>query len=134
MMLLKKHYYIDLRHENQYNTKRIQMNNNRITIGAGCTRYEVDPPDKDGDICINTRSGDGIYLSKEEVKEVFSLFPEEKRHHCTQTPSTQNVIPAIYGCYESQEGRLTVYNKKYENNVDFCPYCGFKAKKAARKL
>jgi hypothetical protein len=35
---------------------------------------------------------------------------------------------AIYECIGDKEGRLWVRNGEYGNQVNYCPWCGFKAK------
>jgi len=40
---------------------------------------------------------------------------------------------AISECKEDEEGYLVVAIDGDENNVDYCPFCGFKAKTPARK-
>ena len=34
---------------------------------------------------------------------------------------------AVKECVEDDEGRLWAGNGEYESQVDYCPYCGFKA-------
>jgi len=46
---------------------------------------------------------------------------------------------AAYGatityCYEDAEGKLWVTNEEYASQVNFCPYCGYKAKVEAGKV
>ena len=35
---------------------------------------------------------------------------------------------AIYNCKEDDEGRLIAEGGEYGNQVNFCPFCGYKAK------
>ena len=35
---------------------------------------------------------------------------------------------AIHDCYEDEEGRLIAQGEEYGNQVNFCPFCGYKAK------
>ena len=35
---------------------------------------------------------------------------------------------AIYDCFEDDEGRLITQGEEYGNQVNFCPFCGYKAK------
>jgi hypothetical protein len=36
--------------------------------------------------------------------------------------------PAVSRCYEDELGRLWVTNDEYESQVNFCPFCGYRAK------
>ena len=40
---------------------------------------------------------------------------------------------AVKTCYESKDGHLWVDNEEYSNLVNFCPFCGYKAKKRIKK-
>ena len=35
---------------------------------------------------------------------------------------------AIFECFENGDGELIVTNDEYGNRVNYCPYCGYKAK------
>lgn len=39
--------------------------------------------------------------------------------------------PAVECCKEDEFGRLWVSNDKYASRVNFCPFCGYKAKEQA---
>lgn len=41
--------------------------------------------------------------------------------------------PAIEQCMESEDGSLWASNGEYASQVNFCPYCGFKAKAQLRQ-
>lgn len=36
---------------------------------------------------------------------------------------------AVLSCYEKPNGELWVGNDEYENEVSYCPFCGFKSPK-----
>lgn len=41
--------------------------------------------------------------------------------------------PAIEICEESPEGELWVSNSEYATQVNFCPFCGYEAKKQIKE-
>jgi len=54
---------------------------------------------------------------------------KERGHRC------EGSLPeAAYGkaistyCYEDTDGKLWITNEEYASQVNFCPYCGYKAK------
>mgnify|MGYP003404892953 CR=1 FL=1 len=54
-----------------------------------------------------------------------------KLHYCE--PSEEEIESSCYGvaistCAEDEDGRLWVDNEEYGNAVNYCPFCGFKAK------
>jgi len=52
-------------------------------------------------------------------------------HYCDiskQDTETTHYGIAIDLCEETEDGRLWVNNLEYGNGVNFCPFCGFKAK------
>jgi hypothetical protein len=36
--------------------------------------------------------------------------------------------PAVTSCVETEDGTLLAGNDEYESKVNFCPFCGFKAR------
>jgi hypothetical protein len=42
--------------------------------------------------------------------------------------------PAITDCWEDDDGSLWVENGEYASQVNYCPYCGYKAVKEAIKI
>ena len=49
-----------------------------------------------------------------------------KNHFCTGTLPSAHYGEALYECGED-EGRLWVRNDEYTSQVNYCPYCGYKA-------
>lgn len=57
-------------------------------------------------------------------------------HSCTQphgTKEDQSYETGRYGdavtlCYENELGELYLDNGEYNNQANYCPFCGFKAK------
>ncbi len=63
-------------------------------------------------------------------------------HHCNSAMYTQTIIDykrRLYGeaiayCYEYDDGLLIVENDEYVSQVNYCPYCGYKAKVTFGKI
>jgi len=60
----------------------------------------------------------------------------EKLHYCSEhdLDVKWNDYKVLYGaavidCKEHDDGHLYVDNSEYGNRVNYCPFCGFKAKK-----
>lgn len=56
-------------------------------------------------------------------------------HHCAGTVNRDGT-PKGYGeaigtCWENSNGELWVDNGEYDSRVNFCPYCGFRARSVA---
>jgi len=49
------------------------------------------------------------------------------RHYCRIRTDSTEAGPAIDYCWEDKDGCLWVGNGEYENQVNYCPQCGFKA-------
>lgn len=62
-----------------------------------------------------------IFLSEDR----FELLP----HFCEIPEKSHCHGPAIEFCFEDLEGYLFVTNIEYGSQVNFCPMCGYKAKK-----
>lgn len=60
-------------------------------------------------------------------------IPEEKPggHLCEGSTKSGAYGNATYKCFEDPEGFFWVDNEEYGNQVNFCPYCGTKAPRAA---
>jgi hypothetical protein len=53
------------------------------------------------------------------------------RHLCEFSTSSAMYGGAIYQCFENEKGELWVNNDEYESQVNYCPFCGYKAIKQA---
>ena len=49
-------------------------------------------------------------------------------HRCEGELPVATYGKAISYCYEDADGKLWITNEEYASQVNFCPYCGFKAK------
>ena len=60
--------------------------------------------------------------------------PDKPKHRCEAPNESKFYIygDAIYICYEDEIGELIVSNGEYGSQVNYCPYCGYKAKKKIR--
>jgi hypothetical protein len=47
---------------------------------------------------------------------------------CPKNAVVRQYGNAISYCFEDVDGKLFVENGEYENQVNFCPFCGYKAK------
>ena len=63
------------------------------------------------------------------------MSEEEEAHYCDfyYMPS-DGYGAAINSCSEIEEGELWVDNGEYASQVNYCPYCGFKAKVQVTKI
>jgi hypothetical protein len=50
-------------------------------------------------------------------------------HTCDLSAPHDGYGPAVEYCYEDSDGKLWVGNGEYGSQVNFCPVCGFAAKK-----
>jgi hypothetical protein len=50
------------------------------------------------------------------------------KHVCVGGLPHKGYGEAVDGCYEEDNGTLWVENGEYMSQVNFCPYCGYKAK------
>lgn len=58
---------------------------------------------------------------------------ETKLHKCENySAPSSGYGSAIDYCYERENGELWVTNEEYASQVNFCPYCGYKAKKQVK--
>ncbi len=53
---------------------------------------------------------------------------KEQGHRCDGELPKAAYGAAITYCYEDVDGKLWVTNEEYATQVNFCPYCGCKAK------
>ena len=60
----------------------------------------------------------------------FGTSPETSLggHRCEESLPEAAYGKAITYCYEDVDGKLWVTNEEYASQVNFCPYCGFKAR------
>jgi hypothetical protein len=49
-------------------------------------------------------------------------------HFCSEDLPHSGYGAAITCCYETLDGQLMVENGEYGSQVNYCPYCGYKAK------
>lgn len=56
-----------------------------------------------------------------------------KLHECEIKQFSDSTFPAIEYCEEREDGSLWVYNMEYNQRVNYCPWCGFKAIKQVEK-
>ncbi len=54
-------------------------------------------------------------------------------HYCEIPKTAGKVEKHRYGlavkvCYENTDGKLWVDNNEYNNQVNYCPFCGYKAR------
>lgn len=52
----------------------------------------------------------------------------DKLHNCSHATKSDQYGGAIGACYEREDGTLWVDNGEYASQVNFCPYCGYRAK------
>lgn len=64
---------------------------------------------------------------KEPVLDKCRKF--DGKHQCLITYKSHMYGAAIDECFEDDEGYLFVSNGEYGSQVNFCPMCGYKAKK-----
>jgi len=56
-------------------------------------------------------------------------------HYCKDNnPSYAIYGIAVYYCTEHDDGTLWIGNDEYENQINFCPFCGYKAKSSKAEL
>lgn len=63
---------------------------------------------------------------------------EGELHYCSEDDFFENGKKvnhgeAVHTCYEKESGYLVVCNSEYLNDVNYCPFCGYKAKKGVTK-
>jgi hypothetical protein len=49
-------------------------------------------------------------------------------HECSGDLPYRGYGEAISSCEEMEDGTLWISNSEYASQVNYCPYCGFKAK------
>ena len=54
-------------------------------------------------------------------------MPDEEKHKCYGNTPVAGYGAAVCWCEEDEEGRLWVDNGEYSSQVNYCPYCGFRA-------
>ncbi len=54
-------------------------------------------------------------------------------HECKGCLKSYTYGSAVIECQETSEGYLLASNGEYSNEVNYCPFCGFKAKLKARE-
>lgn len=54
-------------------------------------------------------------------------------HRCEGSLPEAVYGSAIASCYEDETGKLWITNEEYASQVNFCPYCGFKAKAGVQR-
>jgi len=65
-----------------------------------------------------------------DIKEPNTTPENWKEKHYCEIPYKYHLYgAAIEDCHEDQDGYLFVSNREYGSQVNFCPMCGYKAKK-----
>lgn len=60
---------------------------------------------------------------------VRKLYESQPTHRCEpEKTESDGYGPAVDICYELKNGSLWVGNGEYGTRVNFCPFCGYKAK------
>jgi len=54
---------------------------------------------------------------------------DNKLHFCKLKTPFDAYGDAISYCYEKLDGTLWISNIEYASQINYCPYCGYKAKK-----
>ena len=72
-------------------------------------------------------------IEKENVKEVkkkIEKWKNEKLHECSVVGSQVGwgYTASMIRCFERKNGDLCVVNWGYVSRVNYCPFCGYKAK------
>ncbi len=81
---------------------------------------------------INLR--ERIRVMDENIKKPnVSIENYKKFHYCEIFSKHHLYGPAIDECFEDIDGYLFVCNGEYGSQVNFCPICGYKAKKFIKK-
>lgn len=94
-------------------------------LGCLCNRVLVK--------CVDDDSGETTALLRERADE---HPPERAKHSCepgshedyTHIFPHGNFGAAVDRCVEDEQGRLWVDNREYKNRVNYCPFCGYRAK------
>lgn len=59
---------------------------------------------------------------------VRSMETTEESHECKGRLPHGGYGEALDECYEDEDNKLWVSNGEYASQVNYCPYCGYKAK------
>jgi len=59
---------------------------------------------------------------------------KDKGHRCEESLPEAAYGKAISYCYEDTDGKLWITNEEYASQVNFCPYCGYKATVAVEEI
>ncbi len=74
------------------------------------------------------------HFYKEKMSEFKKIDKEVSYHSCSifdfDVGEHKSVLygEAVNDCYESTDGGLYVTNGEFGNRVNYCPFCGYKAK------
>ena len=52
---------------------------------------------------------------------------EKDKHTCWLETPQSGYGPAVTFCHEDEEGKLWAENGEYASQVNYCPFCGFRA-------
>jgi len=66
---------------------------------------------------------------KKEYEELLRARGDNTRHHCEVHGAKGEFFSAVTECFEKDDGTLWVTNEEYFSSVNFCPQCGYMAKK-----
>lgn len=66
----------------------------------------------------------------------FGIVPKaaSEGHRCEGDLPKAAYGDAIRYCFEGEDGKLWITNEEYASQVNFCPYCGYKAAVAVEKV
>ena len=68
---------------------------------------------------------------EKDLEEFHRARTDTTRHHCVVHGAKGEFFSAVTECFEKDDGTLWVTNEEYFSSVNFCPQCGYKAKKHA---
>jgi len=70
-------------------------------------------------------------MNEEDFRKEPNTTPKNYKdfHYCEIPEFSHLHGPAIDNCFEDEDGFLFVSNREYGSQVNFCPWCGYEAKK-----
>lgn len=80
-------------------------------------------------------SGWAPAYGSEPTTKQYPTFEKEGRHHCVVKDfiNDRQWGGCVEKCEEADDRTLWVDNDEYDTQVNFCPFCGYKAKKQLEK-
>ena len=73
-------------------------------------------------------------MSKPATARTDDRTVDSELHLCEGKDEGNIYSPSTTYCYETAEGYLWAGGHNYESGVNYCPFCGFKAKKASLEV